>query len=389
MAISTVWSNFPNGEQGSVVRNSLNTFNTNILSDMVSTEGRVTANEGRLTVNEADIDAAEATILDHETRITDNEAFRTNPKPTIQFDPQLSSPTHTEGTMYYDDVTGSMKVQGPVLGVEAELGHGEHVHVVNNTGSIIPKGTACRHNGVAAGKVQIVPALADSFTNARVFGLASEDIGIGADGAITTSGQIRNMDTSAMPVGVPLYLSDTIAGTYTTTKPDIVSQVGGAITQDALTGQLFVQLINNTSLPTVLAGMKNLTTPALSLTGTPQDILGYITKEEVVMLADITTGYLTISNDGYYRTSVSANVTFPSSTSTRTIYVELYDVTNTTILFTYTKNIPRDATEDSFSFSYPFSGVADNQYKLRVYASTAFTVTANNVTFDIQSINIQ
>lgn len=386
--MATVWSNFNNGDTGLVVRNSLNVFNTGIAGDMVNAESAITTAAGRITVNEVDIAASQATLIDHEARIVVNEDFIANPKPSVIFEPQLTPLTHVEGQIYYDSVTGSTKVQGPFPGVEVEVGHGEHIHIVNNTGVEIPKGTAVRHNGVAAGKVQVVPAIANSFINARVFGLASETIAIGGEGAITTSGQIRDMDTNILPVGVPLYLSDTVAGTYTTTKPDIVSQVGGAITADALTGSFFVQLINNTSLPTVLAGLQKLNTPAVPVSPVVTNVIGYTSKEEIVMLANTTTGIITVSNDGYFRASVSSSVSFPSAITTRTVYVELYDVTNTTVLFTYAKNIPRDATEDSFSFSYPFSSLTDNEYILRVYASDTFIVTVNDVTFDIQSISI-
>lgn len=363
MAISTIWTNFLNGDTGLAIRNALNTFNTNILADMVATEARVTQNETDITT----LGGA---------------------KDKLQFTPQVTPPAHVEGQVYYNDAKEEFRLQGPFLGVEVPVGHGEHIHVINNSGSIITKGTPCRHDGVAAGEVQVVPAQANTFVNARIFGLAAEDIAIGARGAIVTSGEIDDMDTSTMTVGIPQYLSATIAGDFVETPPDIVSQAGGALTQDAITGRFYVQTINNTNLPTVFSGVKELVTPAVPLTTSPIDITNYVTKEEVVMLADLTTGELTVSNNGVYRASVTADVSFPSAITTRTIYVELYDVTNTTILFTYAKNIPRDATEDAFSFNYPFSSIADSKYKLRVRASTAFTVTANDVTFDIQSINI-
>ena len=391
MAISTMWTNFLNGDTGLSIRNKLNSFNTNILADMISTEGRVTSGESRITAAEADIIANDGDITALDGRITVNEAdilALEGPQDKLQFTPQVTPPAHIEGQVYYNDAKEEFRLQGPFAGVEIPVGHGEHIHVINNTGAILTKGTACRHNGVAAGEVQVVPAIADSFVNARVLGVVAEDIAIGARGALITSGEIDDIDTASLPTGQPLYLSDTVAGTYTTTIPDIVTQVGGAITADALTGRFYVKIINNRNLPTVLSGLKGLTVPSVPLTTVAQDITGYVTAEEVVMLADPITGILTLSNDGYYRTTITADITFPSATSTRTIYVEVYDVTGVSILFNYTKNIPRDATEDAFSFSYPFTGTADNEYKLRVRASTAFTVAVADVTFDIQSINI-
>jgi len=82
-------------------------------------------------------------------------------------------------------------------------------------------------------------------------------------------------------------------------------------------------------------------------------------------------------------------MSFPSSSSTRTVYVELYDVTNTLVHYTYTKNIPRDATDDGLSFSFPAQAVINNQIKMRIRSNVAIDVTFNDVVFDIQSVSIR
>lgn len=348
-----------------------------------------TLTETALNELEAATIANAADIVLVEDRVTVLEA----PKDFVLLNPQVTPPTgHIVGRIYFDDTAGTTKIQGGISGVEVEVGHGEHIHVVNNTGVLIPKGTACRHNGVAAGKVQVVPALADTFDNARVFGLAAADIAAtqGTEGALVTSGEIKDMDTNGLPTGVPLYLSDTVAGTYSTTIPDIVSQVGGAITADSLTGRFYVQTINNSNLPTVLGGMQGQTVgnDTYSLTTTAQDIDNYLAETAVVMSVDILTGIITLSNTGNYRMHFTADISFISSTSTRSVAVEFYDNTGANIEFTYTKNIPRDATEDSFSFSFPFADVADQEYKMRIKSSVAMDVTFEDISFDVQSISI-
>lgn len=336
-------------------------------------------------LKKSEIDAVYETIVNVDaidTRVTAVES------PTsIAFTP-TTTPSHVEGTAYYNAAKEEFRLQGPYTGVEVAVGHGMHTHVVNNTASIITKGTACRHNGVAAGVVQVVPAQADSFTNADIFGVATADIAIGANGAITTFGEIEDVDTSGVPSGVPLYLSDTVAGTWTATPPNIVSQVGGALTQDAVTGRLFVSIQNNRNIPTVFAGMQGKTVPLVSATTTVQDITGYVSKTENVSTADITTGVITVSNNGEYRLHFTADITFPSSISTRTVFIELYDATNTSIIYTYTKNIPRDATDDGFSFSWPFPALASDQFKMRIRSSVAIGVTFNDLSFDITSVTI-
>ena len=353
-----------NGETGLVTRTKLNDNFTELYNKDASQDTLIAQN------------AADITALE-------------GPQDNLKFTPQVTPPIYTEGQVYYDANRDTFVAQGPFTDAFVEVGHTMHTHVINNSGALIEKGSACRHDGVSGGIVQIQKAQANSFTNAEIFGVAQHDIPDGSQGALTTFGEIINVDTSGVPTGVPLYLSDTVPGTYTTTQPDIISQVGGAITQDAVTGRLFVSIVSNKNVPTVFSGVKGLVTPSVPLTTSPLDITNYSTKKEIVMLADLTTGELTVSNNGLYRASVTADITFPSATVTRTIYVELYDATNLAVLFTYAKNIPRDATEDSFSLNFPFEAVADNKYKLRVRASTAITVNVVDVTFDIQSVNIK
>jgi len=305
-----------------------------------------------------------------------------------KYTPQSSPPSHVEGQEYYDANHGNKMIQSGIPGVEVAVGHSLHMHVENNSGGLIEKGMAVRQNGVVDGKVQITKALADTFTNARILGIVSEDIADGDEGAITTFGEISDLDTSTLPTGVPLFLSDTVAGTYTSTAPAIISRIGGAIVSDAA-GAITVYIINNKNTPTVFGGMQGQSgTGVYSLTTTAQDIDDYDTSSTIVMTVDKPNGTITLSNDGEYRMHFAAAISFTSLTSTRSVTFEFYDVTGTTIHFSYVKNIPRDATEDSLSFSWPIGEVADNVHKVRIKASTTMDVTFNEISFDIQSVNI-
>lgn len=309
-----------------------------------------------------------------------------------KFTPQGTPPAHIEGQQYYDTTRQSMIIQGPYDDVEVRIGHGMHTHIINESGAIIEKGMACRHDGVTVGgKVRVVKAIANSFVNARLFGVAAADIGIGEEGAITTFGEIEVLDTSSVTAGVPVYLSDTVAGTWIETAPDIVTQVGGVTVSDATDGVLFVSIINNDNIPTVFGGLQGQTlgNESYSLTTTAQDIINYETEESVVVGLDALTGQIALPNDGEYRMHFAAAMTFTSSTSTRSVTLEFYDVTNTLIHFSYVKNIPRDATQDSLSFSWPIAESADNVHKMRIKASTAMTITFDEISFDMQSVNIR
>ena len=311
---------------------------------------------------------------------------------STSYTPQVNTPTHVEGRVYYNSNRKELRVQGHIDGVEVGVGHMLHEHVINNTGVTLTKGQAVRHDGVdVQGRVQVVLAQATSFVNARVFGVIQEDILNGEEGAITISGSIPILNTSALTAGLPAYLSDTVAGALTNTPPDIISQVGGTTISDATNGEIIVSIINNMNLPSVFGGIIGQTAgnETYALTTTAQDINDYQTEESVVENVDVLNGTIEISNDGLYNMTFSASITFPSATTTRSVTVEFYDDTTSTVLFSYVKNIPRDATADAFSFSYPVRESSGNVFKMRIKSSVAISITFTDIVFGIQSINIK
>ena len=308
----------------------------------------------------------------------------------VLYTPLVIAPTYAKSNMYYDDNIGTISIQGEYSDVTLDMGQEMHMRVVNNTGVTITNGQACRHGGVSGGIPQAVPALADSFDDARLLGIATHDILTGQEGILTTFGIVNGLDTSTTTVGVPLYLSDTVAGAWVETPPAIATQIGGALTQDAATGQIFINIENNKNIPTVFAGVQAQTVgnETYSVTAVAQDLNDYLTSNTHVMVVDKPTGVVTISNTGNYRMNLTADISFITSTSTRTVYLEFYDVTNATVIFTYTKNIPRDSVESGFSFNFPFNDVLDTEYKIRIRSSTNIDVTFDDISFDIQSITI-
>jgi len=297
-------------------------------------------------------------------------------------------PAYNEGESYYH--SGVVNVMGEYSDVILQVGREMHMKVVNNTGVTISNGMIVRHNGVVGGIPQIALAIADTFDNARILGMTTHSIADGQEGVITTFGEVGSLDTSGFSDGVPLYLSDVNAGEFTETAPAIVSRIGGITVSHATAGKLFVYIINNKNLPSVFGGMLGQTTgnETYSLTTTAQDIINYNTKREIVVTADLVTGKITLPNDGEYRMHFTSAILFSSSTSTRSVTLELYDETGVVIHFPYVKNIPRDATEDSLSFSFPIDEVAGNVHKMRIKASVNMDVTFDEISFDIQSVNI-
>lgn len=362
------WVNFENGEAGGSIRSKINTFLTTV-DDFLFGNNKYTDTEvAKVAANTA---AVAELIAPESTKYT----------------PLAVAPTYQEGQVYYDQGHGTLKVQGPIEGSGIEVGHSMHVHVINNTGATIEKGMAVRHDGVAAGKIQVAKAIATSFDNARLFGVAQDDILNGQEGAIMTFGEITNLNTLGYPTGVPLYLSDTVPGTYSEVIPAIISRVGGSLVQDGASGRLFVSMINNVNLPTVLGGLQGQTTGTYSVSGLAQDIVDYTLEESVVMDTNLLLGTITLSNDGKYRISYGCSMTFPSSITTRTLYFEVYNETTATVVFTYVKNVPRDATADSLHFGAPFSGDANDVYKMRI-SGDVMDITITGTSFDVESVSI-
>ncbi len=306
----------------------------------------------------------------------------------LLFTPQVTPPTYAEGNTFYNDTIGTFDVQGKYSDVTLQTGREMHMEVLNNTIAVITNGSACTQSGVSDDIATVKLAQADTFDNARMMGVATHDIGIGERGILTTFGEVNGINTLGVTTGVPLYLSDTVAGTFVETPPNIISRVGGVFVADEFNGKLFVFIINNKNLPSVVGGLQGQTTPLHSLTTTAQDIDNYVTTKEIVVTVDPITGLITVPNDGEYRMHFTASISFPSTTSTRSITLEWYDVTGTIILYSHVKNIPRDATEDGLSFSWAVEMLADDVSKMRIKASTAMDVTFTNISFDIESVNI-
>lgn len=338
--------------------------------------------EGKLT--------ASFTII--ETALNELDTTKASATPvSTKYTPQTTAPAYQEGQMYYNDIDGTFRMQGPFSGIEVAAGHGEHIHVINNSGAVIEAGMAVRPDGISAGKVQVVKALADTFDHARVLGVAVVEIPDGVESAVATSGFVENIDTNGITLGTPIYLSDTVAGTYSAVAPDIRSQIGGVFVADAIAGRLFVRIVNNQNIPTVFGEIAGQTGSGLyAATSTAQDITDYATEDTVVTTVDKLLGKITLPNDGRYRVNFTANIGFISSISTRTISIELYDETGADIHYTYDKNIPRDATVDSLSFGYPLTDEATGRvHKMRIKSVPDMDVTFNSIVFDIESISIK
>ncbi len=92
--------------------------------------------------------------------------------------------------------------------------------VRNITGATIPKKSAVYINGASGNRPTINYSQANSeTTSSKTFGLAESDILHNGVGYVVVEGQLSNVNTSMFTEGQLLWLSPTVAGGLTTTKP--------------------------------------------------------------------------------------------------------------------------------------------------------------------------
>lgn len=92
--------------------------------------------------------------------------------------------------------------------------------VYNQTGATLTKGTVVYINGAHGNLPTVAKSLASGEgTSAGTYGFVAANIGNMSSGTIVIAGVAENLDTFAFADGDKIYLSPTVAGGWTTTKP--------------------------------------------------------------------------------------------------------------------------------------------------------------------------
>lgn len=124
--------------------------------------------------------------------------------------------------------------------------------VRNTTGATLTKGTVVYINGASGNKPTVTKALATSDAlSARTFGLLQSDILHNENGYCVVVGDLSGLNTNAFTDGQQLYLSGTVAGTYTATKtlaPTHLVYIGKVTRAHPTQGQIEVQIQNGYEL---------------------------------------------------------------------------------------------------------------------------------------------
>jgi hypothetical protein len=156
------------------------------------------------------------------------------------------------GEVEYNDTQGSL-IQGLKGGnVTNIIGQQLHQRVNNRTGSILAKGTAVYLSGSQGNRITVAKALGvtDAFS-ANTFGIVAESIANNQSGYVITEGLITGINTSALVEDSAVYLSPTVAGGLTSTKPQAPQHtvyIGVCVKSNAGSGELFVKIRNGQEL---------------------------------------------------------------------------------------------------------------------------------------------
>jgi hypothetical protein len=138
----------------------------------------------------------------------------------IQLDTTVSTPSHSEGLVFWDDVNKTVAWFDDVTGTIVQGNQENIFRGKNDTGAQINNGQIVYLSGHDGTDPLIKLAQANSATTSLgTIAVATHDIAIGAVGKCTRLGTVNDLNTIGCSPGDILYLSAVTAGTYTTTPP--------------------------------------------------------------------------------------------------------------------------------------------------------------------------
>ena len=159
------------------------------------------------------------------------------------------NPPHSEQTrrMEWNPADDTLNIHH-TDGVTQQVGQEVYGRITNNTGFLIPNGSAL---GINPATNSYVLFIADgTLSPITIVGVTTQDIPDGSPGRITVWGQVRDIDTTGTPFGEVwtagdiLYVSPTVAGGFTIVKPtapNLSMPIGQVLFVNASTGRIAVR----------------------------------------------------------------------------------------------------------------------------------------------------
>lgn len=156
------------------------------------------------------------------------------------------------GKTIWNDTFGTLEFGLKGGNVNYRLGQSSIVYVKNADNAGLTKGTVVYTAGSDGVNktVRLAQANTES-TCSKTFGIVAETVSGGSKAFCITFGNIEGIDTSAFAEGATVYLSPTVAGGMTTTKPSAPNHmvvVGFCLRSHATQGVIFVKVQNGFEL---------------------------------------------------------------------------------------------------------------------------------------------
>lgn len=157
----------------------------------------------------------------------------------------------TAGNIYWDAADGTLNVN-LLNSVVTHLGGDLPVLVKSDSNSGLVKGSVVYQKGSDGANTTVLLAQANTeATSSKTFGIIANTTSGGAKAYCITFGYVRGIDTLALTEGATVYLSPTVAGGFTSTKPQApnhIVTVGRCIRSHATQGVIFVTIQNGFEL---------------------------------------------------------------------------------------------------------------------------------------------
>ena len=172
----------------------------------------------------------------------------TNPVDYIEFN-QTANIVADVGQLTWNDTDGTLDLGLKGGEVTLQVGQEQLVRVLNNTLLDMTEMQVVRISGAQGNRLTGALSIASNATFAdNTFAVVTEPILRNQQGYCTTSGLVRNVDTSAFPEGADLYLSGTVLGAIThipPTSPNRIIRVGYCVRSHHTVGSIFVAILEH------------------------------------------------------------------------------------------------------------------------------------------------
>lgn len=178
------------------------------------------------------------------TIYTNHIDFNTTATTTTQF-----------GRINWDSGTGTLNigVGDATTGlIDFQVGQEEVVRVFNSEATTLQKGEIVYVSGSQGNRPSVKRAIAtnDGYS-VTTLGVVASSISSGSEGYVTTFGIISNLNTSGLTGGTAIWLSPTVAGSFTETKPQAPYHtvlIGYVVRVSSTVGSIFVNISNGWEL---------------------------------------------------------------------------------------------------------------------------------------------